>query len=274
MPATASNAAMALLLTVVRPPGATPGDSPGRSPRWNDSISSRLPLPPLTSHIPRTNCPVFSPVSGLLGWREYPLGSLPQRRLAYTTRLQFERHHQACPSLPISRSCTRRCKFCQADCVRLPRGSGVPCCPLYIRCSRFKLGDNKAVQETTNLSSRFKVQTILSPYRLAAMGSTHNNADSKPIADMDVPEVQLDDYVADGADKEARNPDNPEWIMAQKRYLRKLDLIILPTISALYFFEYLDRGNVAVRVFAPLQQGRTTDLVAIECKTIRFRGRS
>ncbi|KAF5855678.1 hypothetical protein ETB97_008613 [Aspergillus alliaceus] len=31
----------------------------------------------------------------------------------------------------------------------------------------------------------------------------------------------------------------------ENRYLRKLDYIILPTISALYFFEYLDRGNIA-----------------------------
>lgn len=37
---------------------------------------------------------------------------------------------------------------------------------------------------------------------------------------------------------------------ARSRYLWKLDLMILPTISACYFFEYLDRGNVAVR-FVP-----------------------
>jgi hypothetical protein len=33
----------------------------------------------------------------------------------------------------------------------------------------------------------------------------------------------------------------------EKRYRRRLDMIILPTVSLLYFFEYLDRGNVAVR---------------------------
>jgi hypothetical protein len=38
-----------------------------------------------------------------------------------------------------------------------------------------------------------------------------------------------------------------ENAVAEKRYLRRLDWIILPAISTLYFFEYLDRGNVAVR---------------------------
>jgi hypothetical protein len=33
----------------------------------------------------------------------------------------------------------------------------------------------------------------------------------------------------------------------ERRYMRRLNLIVLPTISALYLFEYLDRGNVAVR---------------------------
>ena len=33
----------------------------------------------------------------------------------------------------------------------------------------------------------------------------------------------------------------------ERRYMRRLNIIVLPTISALYFFEYLDRGNVAVR---------------------------
>ena len=37
-----------------------------------------------------------------------------------------------------------------------------------------------------------------------------------------------------------------DHVKAEKRYLRTLDFIILPAISALYFFEYLDRGNIAV----------------------------
>ena len=55
-----------------------------------------------------------------------------------------------------------------------------------------------------------------------------------------------DDYAPEEIQKEVRNLNDPEWIKAQKRYLWKLDSIILPAISTLYFFEYLDRGNVAV----------------------------
>lgn len=40
--------------------------------------------------------------------------------------------------------------------------------------------------------------------------------------------------------------DDPEMKKEENRYLWKLDFMILPTISACYFFEYLDRGNVAV----------------------------
>ena len=34
----------------------------------------------------------------------------------------------------------------------------------------------------------------------------------------------------------------------ERRYLRKLDAIILPMIALLYFFEYIDRSNIAVCV--------------------------
>lgn len=64
------------------------------------------------------------------------------------------------------------------------------------------------------------------------------------------PERESLDIVADYApieiQKEIQQLDDPEWIQSQKAYLRKLDFIILPTISAFYFFEYLDRGNIAV----------------------------
>jgi len=46
---------------------------------------------------------------------------------------------------------------------------------------------------------------------------------------------------------------------ARSRYLWKLDFLILPTISACYFFEYLDRGNVAVRLIPPRTRGFLTD---------------
>jgi hypothetical protein len=58
--------------------------------------------------------------------------------------------------------------------------------------------------------------------------------------------MQKDDRIFEDAQKAADRLDDPEWILAQKRYLRRLDLIILPMISTLYFFEYLDRGNIAV----------------------------
>lgn len=52
------------------------------------------------------------------------------------------------------------------------------------------------------------------------------------------PETQKEtDWVLDGSE-EARK--------IEKRYMRRLNYLILPTISALYFFEYLDRGNIAV----------------------------
>ena len=40
----------------------------------------------------------------------------------------------------------------------------------------------------------------------------------------------------------------------ERRYMRRLDMIILPTISSLYFFEYLDRGNVAVSILLGIEQ--------------------
>lgn len=60
------------------------------------------------------------------------------------------------------------------------------------------------------------------------------------------PTQQQDDYAPTDVQKEVRMLDDPEWVNKQKRYLRKLDFILMPTISLLYFFEYLDRGNIAV----------------------------
>ena len=52
---------------------------------------------------------------------------------------------------------------------------------------------------------------------------------------------------------EAHILDNPETREAERKYIWKLDLIVLPTISALYFFEYIDRGNIAVKNFESLR---------------------
>ena len=45
---------------------------------------------------------------------------------------------------------------------------------------------------------------------------------------------------------EVHNLESPGAREAERKYIWKLDLIILPTISALYFSEYIDRGNIAV----------------------------
>ena len=41
---------------------------------------------------------------------------------------------------------------------------------------------------------------------------------------------------------------DPERDFHEKKYMRKLNWTILPMISALYFFSYLDRGNIAVGI--------------------------
>jgi hypothetical protein len=60
------------------------------------------------------------------------------------------------------------------------------------------------------------------------------------------PAIHQEMAVGEPQEKPARDLEDPEWIAAQKSYFRKLDWIILPMISLLYFFEYLDRGNIAV----------------------------
>lgn len=52
--------------------------------------------------------------------------------------------------------------------------------------------------------------------------------------------------------------DSPEAREAERKYIWKLDLIILPTISALYFFEYIDRGNIANAKLYGLDTGHDT----------------
>lgn len=82
-------------------------------------------------------------------------------------------------------------------------------------------------------------------------------------------------YAAADVQKEVQHLDSPEMSLARKRYLRKLDLIILPMISVLYFFEYLDRGNVAVFLpsclpifFENRVAGADKARTQIECKTL------
>jgi hypothetical protein len=55
-----------------------------------------------------------------------------------------------------------------------------------------------------------------------------------------------EDYAPKAVQDNVDALNHPENAQAAKRYKRKLDMIILPTITLLYFFEYLDRGNAAV----------------------------
>ncbi|KAH8697897.1 major facilitator superfamily domain-containing protein [Talaromyces proteolyticus] len=52
--------------------------------------------------------------------------------------------------------------------------------------------------------------------------------------------------------------DSPESRARERAYMRKLDCIILPTISALYFFEYIDRGNIANAKLLGISEGHDT----------------
>lgn len=56
---------------------------------------------------------------------------------------------------------------------------------------------------------------------------------------------KIDDQGPEDIQKKVGIQNDPEWIRIQRRYLWKLDCILLPAVSLLYFFEYLDRGNVA-----------------------------
>lgn len=38
---------------------------------------------------------------------------------------------------------------------------------------------------------------------------------------------------------------DPEWVKAEKRLVRKLDVTLLPMVWVLYMFNYLDRNNIA-----------------------------
>ena len=55
-----------------------------------------------------------------------------------------------------------------------------------------------------------------------------------------------DEYIEHAQDEVDHVLNHGELQAAETAYLRRLNYIVLPTISACYFFEYLDRGNVAV----------------------------
>jgi len=84
--------------------------------------------------------------------------------------------------------------------------------------------------------------------------TSSGKASDERIADIESQEEYLDHHHTDkhalrnhqAQHIEYNDNHDPETKRAHDRYLWKLDLLILPAISACYFFEYLDRGNVAV----------------------------
>lgn len=59
-------------------------------------------------------------------------------------------------------------------------------------------------------------------------------------------DVEMDGYIDTQKETDWILDGSVEARRIEKQYMRRLNYLILPTISALYFFEYLDRGNIAV----------------------------
>lgn len=76
-----------------------------------------------------------------------------------------------------------------------------------------------------------------------------NSCDISYVGNSSQNDLEGTDYAPPEVQKKIQQLDARELQRARKKYLRKLDFIILPTISALYFFAYLDRGNIAVSTF-------------------------
>jgi hypothetical protein len=73
------------------------------------------------------------------------------------------------------------------------------------------------------------------------------NYATDPAVDLETSKELAAGYAPEDIQQSAQILEDPEIAHRKRRYIWKLDSIILPTISALYFFEYLDRGNIAVR---------------------------
>jgi hypothetical protein len=69
--------------------------------------------------------------------------------------------------------------------------------------------------------------------------------EQKPVSNTNKEEVELEHVghiKEDAANLETRSP---EWCLAEKKLLRKLDMTLMPIIWTLYLFNYLDRNNMA-----------------------------
>lgn len=105
-----------------------------------------------------------------------------------------------------------------------------------------------ALRETSVLSTSFRQpQGCFSSRWNSLPDNNMDDKDDVSRVESRQEDTQTNDYASRDIQKVAHRLDDTKFFLAQKRYLRKLDLTILPMISILYFFEYLDRGNIAVR---------------------------
>lgn len=72
------------------------------------------------------------------------------------------------------------------------------------------------------------------------------NFTAEQSVDLEISKELAAGYAPEDIQQSAQILEDPEMAHRKRRYMWKLDSIILPTVSALYFFEYLDRGNIAV----------------------------
>jgi len=91
-------------------------------------------------------------------------------------------------------------------------------------------------------------RNLITPHSDGSCDSSTSKGVGNTVAD-----IESKQWTATGLDKSStqddqRFTDGNVDERVRNRYLWKLDFLILPTISACYFFEYLDRGNVAVRL--------------------------
>jgi hypothetical protein len=84
------------------------------------------------------------------------------------------------------------------------------------------------------------------------------NRTNESIVDEEYGEKKDLQYASEEIREQTRVLETPENLERIRRYMWKLDSIILPTISALYFFEYLDRGNIANAKLLGIANGHGT----------------
>ncbi|OAA66453.1 Major facilitator superfamily domain, general substrate transporter [Niveomyces insectorum RCEF 264] len=90
------------------------------------------------------------------------------------------------------------------------------------------------------------------------MGMSNEFSHAENAASSIEPVTDVADYAPEEVLKEVMHLEDPEWIADQKKYMWRLNSIILPAVSVLYFFSYLDRGNVANAKLYGFDRGHKT----------------